>query len=70
MYLSALQLSSFDLARSAGSYTLIPTSDLIATVSVTLDTPLASAPATAVPYSPLPETSVNDVIWVGVRRPS
>jgi hypothetical protein len=69
MCLSAPKPSLFDLARTAGLH-LISTPDLTAASSFALAGPSLSAAVTSVPDSTLRETSVNDVIWVGVRRPS
>ncbi|KAL3489078.1 hypothetical protein BJX62DRAFT_210209 [Aspergillus germanicus] len=70
MCLSAPKPSSFDFVRPAGSHSFISPSDLTATSPFTLAAPLLSATGISFPYSRLSETSVSDVLWVGVRRPS
>ncbi|KAJ0424102.1 hypothetical protein BJY00DRAFT_12313 [Aspergillus carlsbadensis] len=70
MCLPAPKLSSFDLVRPAGSHSFISPSDLTATSPFTLASPRFPATAILYPYSQLFETSVSDVLWVGVRRPS
>ena len=69
MCLSAPTLSSFDPARSAGCFAPLLTSYTPASSSFNLADPLITSPAAFVPTS-LRETSIDDVIWLAVRRPS